>query len=418
MRFQSPRGTEDVIPTESFKWQRLESTFRDLVTRHGYGEIRTPTFEETALFTRSAGETSDIVTKEMYTFPDKGGRSMTLKPEGTAGVMRAAIEHNLCPTGTFARLFYITPVFRYERPQKGRFRESHQVGLELLGSASPVADAEVISITFQFYRAIGLNEVEVSLNSIGRGACRQAFREAILKHMGRFLSDQPQEFRDRAEKNPLRILDSKDPAVQNALQGIAPITTFLEPDSRERFDRLQDLLTKEAVPFRLAPEIVRGLDYYTDTVFEIVSSRLGSQNALCGGGRYDDLMKELGGSSTPSVGVGMGIERALLVLEEARIKSEAPRPDLFIVSATPEASEPCRRIASELRGLGYSVVTDPDERSLRGQLRQADRVFARRALILGSDELAKGTVQIRDLDSAQQEEIPVDTVAAWLKDRG
>jgi histidyl-tRNA synthetase len=417
MRFQSPRGTEDVAPTESFKWQRVEATFRELATRYGYGEIRTPTFEETALFTRSAGETSDVVTKEMYTFEDKGGRSMTLKPEGTAGVLRAVIEHNLCPTGSFARLFYITPVFRYERPQKGRFRESHQVGLELIGSESPNADAEVIRITVEFFHGIGLNEVEVSLNSIGRGECRIAYREAILKHMGTFLKEQSPEFQARAEKNPLRILDSKDPAVQEALHGMAPVTSFLEADSKKRFERLQEILSKESIPFRLAPEIVRGLDYYTDTVFEIVSSRLGAQNSLCGGGRYDDLVKELGGPSLPSVGVGIGIERALIALEDARVRSDAPRPDAFVVSATEEASWRCRELASELRNAGLAVVTDPDERSLRGQLRQADRVFARTALILGSDELVAGMVQVRDLDSAQQEMVPLVEICEWLKAR-
>lgn len=396
-----------MAPSDSYKWQRLEASFRDLAARYGYSEIRTPTFEETSLFARSAGETSDVVTKEMYTFEDKGGRSMTLKPEGTAGVLRAVIEHNLCPTGSFARLYYITPVFRYERPQKGRLRESHQVGLELIGSGTPAADAEVISITVGFYRAIGLDEIQVSLNSIGRHECRQRFREAVMSHMEAFLKDQSEEFRARAEKNPLRILDSKDPAVRSALEGMAPITSFLEPDGRERFEKLQEILTNESIPFRLAPEIVRGLDYYTDTVFEIVSPKLGSQNSLCGGGRYDDLIKELGGPDLPSVGVGIGIERALIVLEEARIRTEAPRPDVFVVSATPEASPACRRLASDLRGHGLSVVTDPDERSLRGQLRQADRVFARRALIIGTDELDEGTVQVRDLDSAQQEQVPL-----------
>jgi histidyl-tRNA synthetase len=415
MRFQSPRGTEDIVPEQSYRWLRLEEAFRQTVGRYGYAEIRTPTFEETELFARSVGETSDIVTKEMYVFTDKGGRSMTLKPEGTAGVMRAAIQHNLCPTGAFARLFYIVPFFRYERPQKGRYREAHQVGLELIGSSSPNADAEVIEITVEFYRALGLIEVEVSLNSIGREECRSRFRAAVLERASGYLKNQPSEIRERVEKNPLRLLDSKDPAAKEALDGLPPITDFLEPDGAARFRKLQELLTHRGIPYRLAPEIVRGLDYYTDTVFEIVSARLGAQNALCGGGRYDGLMKELGGPDTPSVGVGMGIERALIALDEARIKWEAPRPDVFIVCVDDSAAEACQNLANEIRQAGFAAVTDPDSRSLRGQLRQADRSYAKRAFILGPDEVADGVVQVRDLDSSETKKVLRDQVISELQ---
>ena len=404
------------MPEQSFRWLRLEKIFREVVGRYGFSEIRTPTFEETELFARSVGETSDIVTKEMYVFTDKGGRSMTLKPEGTAGVMRASIQHNLCPSGAIARLYYIVPFFRYERPQKGRYREAHQVGLELMGSQSPNADAEVIQITVEFYRAIGLNEVEVSLNSIGREQCRTAYREAVLRHAAGYLKNQPQEIRDRMERNPLRLLDSKDPEAKEALEDLPPITNFLEADGAARFARLQELLTQRSIPYRLAPEIVRGLDYYTDTVFEIVSSRLGAQNALCGGGRYDGLIKELGGSDTPSVGVGMGIERALIALDDAHIKWEAPRPDVFVVCVDESLSEQCDKLASEIRAAGYSAVNDPEARSLRGQLRQADRCFARRAFILGPDEAAAGIVQVRDLDTSESREVPRTEILTVLQD--
>ncbi|HWD38443.1 MAG TPA: histidine--tRNA ligase [Fimbriimonas sp.] len=411
MRFQSPRGTADVLPGESYRWQRLEHAFRELVSRHGYSEIRTPTFEETELFTRSAGETSDIVTKEMYVFEDKGGRSMTLKPEGTAGVMRAAIQHHICPQGATSRLYYIIPIFRYERPQKGRLREAHQVGLELIGSPSPLADAEVIEITVKFYEAIGLTDIEVTLNSIGRGECRQRFREAILSHMASFLKDRDSEFITRVEKNPLRLIDSKDPDVKAALHGLPPITDFLEPEGRANYEKLQEILTLRKVPFRLNPSIARGLDYYTDTVFEVISSRLGSQDSLCGGGRYDNLVKELGGSDTPSVGVAMGIERALIVLEESRIKCDAPRPDVFVVTASPAAWPRCMELADTLRAAGLCAVTDADERSLRSQLKQADRVFARFAAIIGEDELPRDVVQLRELDTGNQVEVGFGEVA-------
>jgi histidyl-tRNA synthetase len=417
MRFQSPRGTEDLVPTESHRWQRLESAFREVAGLYGYLEIRTPTFEEIELFTRSVGETSDIVTKEMYDFKDKGGRTMALKPEGTAGVLRATIQHNLCPPGTVGRLFYLIPIFRYERPQKGRYRESHQVGLELIGSASAAADAEIIEVIVAFYRALGLQGIEVSLNSLGREGCRTAFRHAVLGHMRTFLMDQSDEFRARAEKNPLRLLDSKDEAVRGAIQGLPPITDFLEPEGRQRFELLQELLTRRCVAYRLDPSVVRGLDYYTDTVFEVFSSKLGAQSSLCGGGRYDGMMKELGGSDTPCVGVAGGVERALIVLDESGIEWSAPRPKVFVIAACEGAASVCADVAAELRSEGVSVLTDPEQRSLKSQLRQADRARAKWALIVGEDEMQHGTAQLRDLDSSTQEELDWQRVKSLLGGR-
>ncbi len=389
-----------------------------MVGRYGYSEIRTPTFEEAELFTRSVGETSDIVTKEMYVFQDKGGRTMALKPEGTAGVLRAVIQHNLCPPGSVTRLFYVIPIFRYERPQKGRLREAHQVGLELLGSGSSNADAEVIEVTVGFYRALGLEDVAVSLNSIGREQCRSDFKAAVLSHMRTFLMDQGEEFRARVEKNPLRLLDSKDAAVRGALEGLPPITNYLEPEGKARFDLLLEMLTERSVPYRLDPGIVRGLDYYTYTVFEVVSSRLGAQNSLCGGGRYDGMMKELGGADTPCVGMAGGIERALIVLDESEVTWDSPRPHAYVVTATPEAASASSALALMMRASGYSVITDPDSRSLKSQLRQADRVRARWALIVGTEELARGTVQLRELDTGNQEEVPLSRVLERFGARG
>lgn len=407
MRFQAPRGTQDVLPQDVHRWLRLESVFRNLVGKYGYSEIRTPTFEETDLFVRSSGETSEIVTKQMYSFEDKGGRSITLKPEGTAPAMRSLIEHSLCPSGAIARLAYVTPIFRYERPQKGRLREAHQVGLELVGASSPAADAEVIDVTVQFYRDLGIPDVKVLLNSLGRKECRDRYQEAILNHAASYIASQDPDIQARIQKNPLRLLDSKDPEAQEALKGVPEILEFLEEDSKANFNRLQKLLTTLNVPFEVTPSIVRGLDYYTETVFEVQSTKLGAQSSLCGGGRYDLLIKELGGAATPSVGVAMGVERALIVMEETGVEVPNPKPHVFVVQATAEAELECLKIARDLRLKGVSVVTDPEARSLKSQLRQADRAGASIAIILGADELAKGTVVVRELATSAQEEIPM-----------
>lgn len=415
MRFQAPRGTQDCLPGESERWQWLENEFRSLSRLYGYREIRTPTFEETDLFVRSSGETSDIVSKQMYSFKDKGDRDITLKPEGTAPAIRALVEHNLCPPPAVCRLCYATAVYRYERPQKGRLRESHQFGLELVGSPSPAADAEIIEVTVRFYEQIGIDKVEVLLNSIGREQCRDRFRQAVLTHMGAYLKDQPEEVRARAEKNPLRLLDSKDAAVQEALQGLPPILQFLEEESKQRLDEVQRLLTDAGVRFRLAPEIVRGLDYYTETVFEVQSTRLGSQSALCGGGRYDNLVKELGGPPMPAVGVGMGIERALLVLADLGGGPILAKPDVFVVQATPAAKDACTKLARELRAAGLVTLIDLDGRSMKSQLKQADREGARLAVLIGDDELAQNVATVRDLQSSEQMQVPMDGLAGALR---
>jgi histidyl-tRNA synthetase len=408
MRFQAPRGTQDVLPADSPKWQRLESIARDLLHRYGYQEIRTPTFEETGLFVRTSGETSEIVTKQMYSFVDKGGRNITLKPEGTAPVMRSVLENNLCPPGTVMRLYYITPVYRYERPQKGRLREPHQIGMELIGSSSPAADAEVMEATVRFFQEIGITDAEVQLNSIGREECRSKYREAILTHMESFLRSQGEEAWDRASRNPLRLLDSKDPDMQAALQGAPSILDYLEDDCRARFDQILELLTEASVPHRVVPGIVRGLDYYTESVFEVHSPMLGAQSTLCGGGRYDGLIHELGGPQTPSVGVGIGMERALLVLESMGHPAPEFKVDAFVVQASPVAEKACAALARKLRAAGKSVLLDIEGKSLKSQLRQADRSGAKFALIVGEDELAKGSVTVRELAGGEQREVPFD----------
>lgn len=416
MRIQAPRGTEDVTPDLAPRWRHLEETFRALAAQYGYGEIRTPTFEDTSLFVRGVGDTTDIVTKELYSFKDKGDRDISLKPEGTAGAVRAALEHNLCPAGTVLRLSYVTPIFRYERPQKGRMREAHQVGLEVLGSSSPVADAEVMEVTSRLYAALGLTETVVVLNSLGRDECRAAYRAKVLEHMAAYLADQTEELKAKAQRNPLRLLDSKDPAAKEALQGLPPITDYLEDDSRTHFERVQQLLTDAGIAYRLDPGVVRGLDYYTGTVFEVHSTALGAKSELCGGGRYDNLVKELGGPDTPAVGVGMGIERALIVLEAAVLLPEAPRPEAFVIAAGAEAENGVLALARELRGAGLTALVDPSARSLKSQLGQADKAKARLALILGMDEIEKGIVQVRLLDKSERLDVPRADIVAKVRE--
>ncbi|HTQ09519.1 MAG TPA: histidine--tRNA ligase, partial [Fimbriimonadaceae bacterium] len=340
---------------------------------------------------------------------------IALKPEGTAPAIRAVIEHSLCPPGQVARLYYITPIFRYGRPQKGRLRESHQVGLELVGSASPEADAEIIEVTARFYRRIGIDDIEVAVNSIGREGARARYREVVLEHFAGYLAGQDEEARTRAEKNPLRLLDTKDPEAAELKRTIPSILDYLEPESKANFETLQELLTESGIPYRIAPDIVRGLDYYTDTVFEIVSAKLGAQSSLCGGGRYDNLVRDIGGPPTPSVGVAMGIERALIVLEESGIAWEAELPEVYVVQATADAGPACRRLLRELRAEGISALGDIDGRKMSAQLKQADRSGALKALILGSDELAKGTAILRDLATGQQEEIALAETATALR---
>lgn len=416
MRIQAPRGADDLLPAQSHRWIRLENEFRALTTLYGYREIRTPTFEEIELFIRTSGETSDVVSKEMYDFFDKGGRHVCLKPEGTAGAARAVVEHSLCPQGQVLRLSYITPIFRYGRPQKGRLREAHQVGLELMGSPSPTADAEVIEITAKFYERIGIPDVVVHLNSIGRAECRARYREVVLSHFSSYLQDAGEEERAKAEKNPLRLLDSKDPKAAELAQTVPPILDYLEDESKSNFETLQALLTEAGVPFKVSPDIVRGLDYYTDTVFEVLSNKLGAQSSLCGGGRYDNLVKELGGPATPSVGVAMGVERAMIVLEEMGAAWEDSRPAVYIVQATPDAAEACRSLSRELRGLGLETHIDLDGKKMANQLKQADRVGARFAALIGTDELSASSVLLRDLASGEQQSVPRAEVAARLKE--
>jgi len=417
MPFQAPRGTHDILPVHSAAWQHLEEVFRDLTRLYGYGEIRTPMFEDAELFIRSAGETSDVVNKEMYRFKDKGDRDLCLKPEGTAPAIRAFVEHSLAESGLPVRLWYLTHVFRYDRPQKGRYRQSHQLGLELLGSPSPYADAEVIEITMEFYSRIGVSNRELRLNSIGRDATREAYRSALLLHFQSYLIDKDTEQRARAEKNPLRLLDSKDPSAISLAHSAPSILDHLEEDSKTHFEELQAILNDRSIKFILDPRVVRGLDYYTDTVFEVTSTSLGAQSSLCGGGRYDTMVKQLGGSDCPAVGVGIGVERALIALEAEAGLPERPGIQVFVVNATPAARQIAVQLASELRKAGYAAQFDFENRNLKGQFKQADRIGAKFAVVIGDDEMAQSSFTVKDLKSATQESVSQDQLTDYLRQR-
>lgn len=415
MPYQAPRGTHDVLPTQAPAWRHVVETFHRLVRSYGYGEIRTPMFEDVELFTRSSGETSDIVSKELYRFRDKGDRDLALKPEGTAPAIRAYLEHQLGQQGGTTRLWYFTPIFRYDRPQKGRFRQGHQVGLELIGSATPYADAEVIEVTYAFYRSLGIEELSLNLNSIGREDTRERYRSALLNHFASYLLDHDAEVRARAEKNPLRLLDSKDPKALALVHDSPSILDYLSDESRAHFEGLQELLTGAGVPFQVDPRIVRGLDYYTDTVFEVTSEALGAQSSLCGGGRYDGLVQELGGPATPAVGVAMGIERAIIAMDACGKSVPCEELDAFVVNVTPGTREAVLLLARELRQAGFSSSIDLDARAPKHQFKAADKSGAGIVLILGEDELARGEVTVKRMATGEQSAIPRESLFDWLK---
>lgn len=415
-KYQAPRGTFDVVPApyakepvfETHRWLAAEAAYRQVASLYGYQEVRTPIFEDIDLFLRTSGETSDIVSKEMYDFMDKGDRHVALRPEGTAPAMRAYIDHAMGGQGVVSRLCYFGPVFRYNRPQKGRFRQFHQAGYELIGSPSPLADAEIIDATVRFFRLLGLSDVVVRVNSIGRGETRAAYEEAILKHVAGWLADQDEEARAKAQKNPLRLLDTKDPDLRMVLDGLPSILGFLGEESAAAFESLQAFLSEQGTPFEVDDAIVRGLDYYTDTVFEVVSTEFG---ALCGGGRYDGLVQQLGGAATPSVGVGIGVERALLVAELAGQAAQAQNATRwYVVAASEDARDAARALAREFREKGVGCSLDLDGRSLKAQFKQADRNGAVLVAVLGDDELASGTVSVKDLVTGEQKTLPRDVV--------
>ena len=413
-KYKAPRGTQDVLPEDSWRWQRVEAAFRDICRRYGYGEIRTPLFEETDLFVHGTGPGTEIVNKQMYTFEDRGGRSLTLRPEGTPSVVRAYLEHKL--TGVH-KLYYLAPIFRYERPQAGRYRQHTQLGVEAIGAPGPDIDAEVIALFHDFLDAIGLQGAVTHLSSIGCPKCRPALSAALREFFGPKLADLCDFCRARYETNPLRILDCKAPADIEARQGAPNALDHLCEECREHFAGVRTQLDALAIPYEVDPTIVRGLDYYSRTAFEVIHPSLGAKDVIMGGGRYDGLAEMLGGSPTPGIGFGSGLERLMLVLDQAGGTGSQPVRDpleVYVAAASLEAHQSAFALAVELRRAGIPADLDYTGRSLRAQMREASRLGARFAALLGEDELKANTVTVRDMDTGEQLTIPRAQVAQHL----
>lgn len=402
------RGTQDVLPTESAAWQHIERTALGVARDFGYREVRTPVFEHTELFTRSVGETTDVVQKEMYTFEDKGGRSITLRPEGTAGAMRLLLEHGLHNEALPVKVSYLTSCYRYEKPQAGRLREFHQFGAECYGTDSPRADAEVIALAAQVLRELNVRNVTLRLNSIGCPTCRAEYHKALKAYFTARRDELCDTCRDRLERNPMRILDCKSPVCQ-AIAADAPlITDYLCDDCAAHYQAVQQSLTLLQIPFELDPHIVRGLDYYTRTVFEFVSDDLGAQAVLCGGGRYDGLCEDMGGAHLPALGFAMGLERLLLVLRAQNAVPEDPVAcEVYFASMGDAAAQQCLALAVDARRHGIAAECDVVGRSLKAQMKYADKIGARYTVVVGDSELEAGTAKLKNMTTGDVAEVPL-----------
>jgi histidyl-tRNA synthetase len=418
MGIQRPKGTQDLLPGVIEQWQYLEETIRSVCREYGYEEIRTPMFEATELFQRGVGQTTDIVQKEMYTFLDKGDRSMTLRPEGTASVCRAYVENKLHGQPQPVKLYYMGPMFRYERPQSGRFRQFHQFGVEVLGADQPLVDAEVISLVWNLYQRLGLTQLEVHVNSVGCPVCRAQHREKLQEFLAERRSELCKDCQDRFERNPLRILDCKNPSCQAVTAGAPTTHDTLCEDCRTHFERVLVLLGAAGVAYRVNPRLVRGLDYYTKTAFEVMVEEIGAQSAICGGGRYDGLVEEIGGPPTPGIGFAMGIERVLTALQvQHQLPEEKTGLFAMLIALGEKAQNEGFSLLAALRAQGMSVGMDLQGRNLKAQLKAANRQSARYALILGEEELEKSVILIRDLTLGEQSEVPLDEVVGLLNEK-
>lgn len=413
---QRPKGTEDVLPKEVYKWHYVEDVIRKIAKNFGYEEIRTPIFEHTELFERGVGDTTDVVEKEMYTFTDRGNRSITLKPEGTAPVARAFIEHKLYADTQPVKMFYITPVFRYERPQARRYRQHHQFGIEVFGSPNPSADAEVINLAMTVYKTLGVKDLELRINSVGCSKCRAEYHRILKQYLGDRLDKLCMTCRGRFERNPMRIIDCKSNACQAELVEVPLILDHICDECRDHFEALKKYLEILKLEYVVDPRIVRGLDYYTKTAFEIITDEVGKRGTVCGGGRYDRLVEDCGGPGTPGVGFGMGLERTILTLENKGI--EIPKPtglDVFIVTIGDAASYEGFKLLNQFREADLAADIDHLSRSVKAQFKYADRLMAGYTIVIGEEELSKGTVKLKDMINGGEIEVASDDIIDVLK---
>jgi len=414
--YRAPRGTSDILPQEQAYWRYVEQKAAQICQLYGYERIDLPTFEDTRLFSRSAGEFTDIVQKEMYTFDDRGGNSLTLRPEGTPSVCRAYIEHGMHNLPQPVKLYYISPIFRYDRPQAGRYRQHHQFGCEAFGDADPALDAEVIDAAWQFYASLGLRSLSMQINSIGCKKCRPAHLAALTAHYtprtGKLCSD----CKTRLKKNPLRLLDCKKSSCQPVADSAPKSIDYLCPECDQHFSQLKRYLGLYEIPFEVNHRLVRGFDYYTRTVFEIQPPEEGTQSALGGGGRYDDLIEELGGRPTPGLGFALGIERIILSLKKQNISvPPLPGPQVFIALLGDDARDKATKLAATLRQAGIGVIEAIGSRSLKAQLRQANNLDIPRTVIIGDEEVKTDTVILRDMTTSQQKTIPASQLQKELQ---
>ncbi len=420
MRYQRPKGTQDILPEDAPRWRMVERTFRDVCRRYDYQEIRTPIFEETDLFVRSVGEETDIVSKEMYTFEDKGGRSLTLRAEGTAPTVRSFIEEHIQGQDRerLVKLYYIAPIFRQDKPQAGRYRQHHQAGIEALGRPEPSVDAEVIDLALTFFEQLGIEGTRLLINSVGCPKCAPGFVEELKASVADSVEAMCRDCQRRYDTNPLRLLDCKEEACREITEGAPTMLDVLCGECEEHFNGLREHLEALGIAYEIDPRIVRGLDYYTKTAFEFRHDALGAQDSIGGGGRYDRLIEQCGGPDLPAVGLGTGIERILMVREALGLKDEEePRDGSFIVAIGDEAWMPAYELLHELRQEGVKAEIDYRKRSIRAQMRYADSQNYLNAVLLGGDELAKGVATVRDMVSGDQEEVPLEGLAEELKAR-
>lgn len=408
----SPKGTEDLLPQDSYKWQYLEKRFKETADTFNFKEIRVPTFEHTELFERGVGDTTDVVEKQMYTFLDKGGRSVTLRPEGTASVVRSFLQNSLYALPMPMKMFYNIACFRYENKQKGRLREFHQFGVEAFGAANATMDAEVLSLALTFLDSVGLKDLSVNINSIGCPSCRKAYSDALREYLKADYDELCDTCKGRYTRNPLRILDCKSEKCQEIVKNAPSLLDYICDDCREHFEEFKSCLDSMGIEYKIDPGIVRGLDYYTKTVFEIISGDF----TVCGGGRYDGLVEELGGKPTPAIGFGLGIERLLLRLEETGVVIPEPDPvTLYIAPLGEGAVKTAQKMVYELRKSGISADTDHMGRALRASMKYADKLNAKYTIVMGDNEIEAGEAQIKNMATGEQVMVKLDKISEFFK---
>lgn len=417
MEIRALKGTKDIFGDEMRKWLEMEETIRGLCDDFGFTQIRTPMFEFTNLFQRSVGDTTDVVQKEMYSFIDKGENEITLKPESTAGVARSYIEHNMGADVQPIKVYYMSPTFRYEKPQAGRQRQFHQFGVEMFGSDSPTADAEIISIGYELLKRMGINKVELHINSLGDPECRKKYNEALKAFLETKKDGLCPLCNERREKNPLRVLDCKNPACQEMFHDAPTVLDTLGEGCKAHFEKVQELLTAMGIPFVVDPKIVRGLDYYTKTVFEFVSCDIGAQGTVCGGGRYNGLIQEIGGKPTPAVGFGAGMERLILAKEAEQGNTLPPATrDLFLGYRGEEATITAYKLITELRSAGISAESDHLQRSVKAQMKFANKIGAKYSAIIGESELENQVINLKNMETGETKEVAFADLVSVMKE--